>query len=87
VDDVTLKKNDTFFANTAASAEKVAQHIVKSIRKNRLYVVTQKDGKFMWRMKRMNPELYFKVLAYLFKKGIFDKYLAALLRILNLKLF
>jgi short-subunit dehydrogenase len=86
VDERTKKLVDTFFDNTAASSEKVAQHIVRSIRKNRLYVITQRDGKFMWRMKRMNPELYFKVLAYLFKKGIFDKYLAALLRILNLKL-
>jgi short-subunit dehydrogenase len=86
-DERTQKLTDTFFSNTAASSEKVARHIVQSIKKNRLYVVTQKDGKFMWRMKRWYPELYFKVLSYLYRKGIFDKYLAAFLRILNLNFF
>jgi short-subunit dehydrogenase len=87
VDERTQKLVDTFFANTAVSSEKIARHVVRSIRKNRLYVITQRDGKFIWRMKRLNPELYFKVLAYFFKKGVFDKYLAILLRIINLKLF
>jgi NAD(P)-dependent dehydrogenase (short-subunit alcohol dehydrogenase family) len=87
MDERTHKLVDTFFDNTAASSEKIARHIVKSIQKNRLYVITQRDGKFMWRMKRWFPELYFKVLSYLYKKELFDKYLAILLRILNFKLF
>jgi NAD(P)-dependent dehydrogenase (short-subunit alcohol dehydrogenase family) len=87
MDERTQKLLGTFFGNTAVTSEKVARHIVQSIKKNRLYVITQKDGKFMWRMKRWYPELYFKVLSYLYRKGIFDKYLAKFLRILNLKLF
>lgn len=87
IDERTQKLVDTFFNNTAVSSEKIARHIVQSIIKNRLYVITQKDGKFIWRMKRWFPGLYFKVLAYLYKKGLFDKYLSTLLRILNFKLF
>ncbi len=75
-----------FFDNSAATSEAIARHAIRSIEKNRFYVITQKDGKFMWRMKRWFPELYFKVFTYVYKNGYFDKYMDLFLRILNFRL-
>jgi hypothetical protein len=47
-------------------------------------VITQADGRNMWRMKRWFPELYFKIFGVIYKKGIFDRHLGKLLRVANL---
>lgn len=77
---------DTFFHSPPASSEMIARHIVRSIKKNRFYVITQRDGKNVWRIKRWFPELYFKALSYAYKNDYFDKYMKHILRILNFKL-
>ena len=66
---------EKFFEKAATNSEAIARHIVSSIKKNRFYVITQKDGRFMWRQKRWFPELYFKVFGFIYGKGYFDKYL------------
>lgn len=78
---------ENFFDKSAVSSEQIAQHIIRSINKNRFYVITQKDGMFMWRMKRWFPELYFKVFSFVYRKGYFDKYMNVFLGILNFNLF
>jgi len=75
---------DTFFGNAKITSEQVARHTVASIEKNRFYVITQADGRNMWRMKRWFPELYFKIFGVIYKKGIFDRHLWKLLRVANL---
>jgi len=75
---------DTFFGNAKITSEQVARHTVASIEKNRFYVITQADGRNMWRMKRWFPELYFKIFGVIYKKGIFDRHLGKLLRVANL---
>ncbi|MBN2158792.1 MAG: SDR family oxidoreductase [Spirochaetes bacterium] len=65
----------TFFEKSRTTSEKVARHVVSSIKKGRLYVITQADGKFIWRMKRLNPQIMYSVIAWGYRKGIFDKYL------------
>jgi hypothetical protein len=75
---------NTFFGNAKGTSEQIALHTVKSIEKNRLYVVTQKDGRNMWMLKRLMPETYFKVFCFLYKKGIFEKHLETLLKIMNI---
>ena len=74
---------ERFFATTFVTSEKIARHIRKSVEKNRLYVITQRDGKNMWRLKRFFPELYFKVLSLVYKTGAFEKHLEFFLKILN----
>jgi hypothetical protein len=74
---------DTFFGNAKVTSEKVARHTIKSIEKNRFYVITQKDGRNMWRMKRWTPELYFKIFGMIYKTGFFDRHLVKLLKVLN----
>jgi NAD(P)-dependent dehydrogenase (short-subunit alcohol dehydrogenase family) len=74
---------DTFFGNAKITSEQVARHTVASIEKNRFYVITQADGRNMWRMKRWFPELYFKIFGSIYKKGIFDRHLGKILRMAN----
>jgi short-subunit dehydrogenase len=66
---------EKFFEKSKISAEKIARHIISSIEQNRLYVITQKDGKFTWWAKRHFPESYFTVSSYIYRKGLMDKYL------------
>ncbi len=75
---------NTFFGNAKTTAEKVARHTVQSIEKNRFYVITQKDGRNMWRMKRWSPELYFKVMSLFYKTGFYDRHLEKLLKVMNI---
>jgi NAD(P)-dependent dehydrogenase (short-subunit alcohol dehydrogenase family) len=74
---------ETFFRKSASTAEAIAKHIVESVRKNRFYIITQRDGRVLWYLKRHFPELYFQVFGLVYGKGLFDKYLGLLLRILN----
>jgi len=82
-DERQRKLADTFFGHATVTSEKVARHTIESIEKNRFYVITQKDGRNIWRMKRFAPELYFKVFGMVYKTGFFDKHLVKLLKILN----
>ncbi|MFA5322125.1 MAG: SDR family NAD(P)-dependent oxidoreductase [Smithella sp.] len=75
---------NTFFGSAKTTSEKVASHTIRSIEKNRFYVITQKDGRNMWRMKRFFPELYFKTIGILYKTGLYEKHLEKLLRVMNL---
>jgi NAD(P)-dependent dehydrogenase (short-subunit alcohol dehydrogenase family) len=74
-DERQKKMAEKFFEKAKTSSEKVARHIVRSLEKNRFYVITQTDGKFSWWSKRHFPELYFKVVSYGYRKGFMDKYL------------
>jgi NAD(P)-dependent dehydrogenase (short-subunit alcohol dehydrogenase family) len=82
-DDRQRKMAETFFGQAKTTSKKVAIHTIKSIEKNRLYVVTQKDGENMWMMKRLTPETYFKVFCYLYKRGIYEKHLEKLMKLMN----
>jgi NAD(P)-dependent dehydrogenase (short-subunit alcohol dehydrogenase family) len=66
---------ESFFQKARTSSEKVARHVMSSIRKRRLYVITQADGKFIWYMKRLNPNMLYRIIAWGYCRGIFDKYL------------
>lgn len=73
-----------FFGNAQVTSAKVAQHTIQSIEKNRFYVITQKDGRNIWRMKRFTPELYFKIFGLVYKTGFFDRHLVRFLKVLNM---
>jgi len=74
-DERQKKMAEKFFEKARTSSEKVARHIISSIEKNRFYVITQSDGRFIWWSKRHFPELYFKISSYVYRKGYMDKYL------------
>ncbi len=74
-DERQKKMADAFFDKSLVTAEDVAKHIVKAVRKKRLYVITQIDGKFVWFSKRFFPNIYFKTIAWGYKRGLGDKFL------------
>jgi NAD(P)-dependent dehydrogenase (short-subunit alcohol dehydrogenase family) len=50
-----------FFNTAICSPEEFAEYTYRSIAKNRLYSIAQRDGRFVWRFKRRFPELYSKL--------------------------
>ncbi len=69
------KMANAFFDRSRATSKDVAKDAIRAVRKNRLYVITQMDGKFAWICKRMTPRLYFRVLSWIYKMGLGDRYL------------
>jgi NAD(P)-dependent dehydrogenase (short-subunit alcohol dehydrogenase family) len=49
------------------TADDIVDDIMRSIDKNRLYVITQPDARWGWRIKRFFPELYTKIIAYFYR--------------------
>lgn len=66
---------DAFFNKSTTTSEDVARHTVKAVKRNKLYVITQWDGKIAWFCKRMTPNTYFRVLGWLYKTGLGEKIL------------
>ncbi len=66
---------EKFFEKSLTSADKVARHAIRGIEKNRMYRIKQLDGKFIWFSKRFFPEMYFKVLTFVYSRGLFATYL------------
>jgi NAD(P)-dependent dehydrogenase (short-subunit alcohol dehydrogenase family) len=70
-----VERANGFFRFSLGTAEGVGRHIIRCIRKNRLYAVTQPDAKMYWFMKRHMPNFYFKMLSFVYGRGILDKVL------------
>lgn len=64
-----------FFDKSYNTAEEVAKHALRRADKKRLYLIKQIDGKFVWYSKRFFPEMYHKSVSWLYKTGLFEKYL------------
>ncbi|MBN1470671.1 MAG: SDR family oxidoreductase [Syntrophaceae bacterium] len=69
------KLAEGFFSKSILSVETVAKHIIKSASRNKMHIISQIDGKYLWWSKRHFPWLYFKISAYIYKKGYIYKYL------------
>ncbi len=52
------------------SAEEIAEKTFRAIKKNQLYLVPQKDAKVSWLFKRFFPELYYRVMAVLYRRRL-----------------
>ncbi len=62
-----------FFAKSKCSAEDISRHIISSIEKNRLYVLTQADAKFFWLLKRLMPQTFYTVMGWVYRKKLLEK--------------
>jgi len=49
------------------SAQDIVEDVVAAIEKDRLYVMTQADARWGWRLKRFFPELYPRVIGYFYR--------------------
>ena len=63
------------FKFSLGTANSISRHIIRSIKRNRLYVVTQVDAKLYWKMKRYMPQSFFTLMGYVYKSGLLDKVL------------
>ena len=70
-----LQLAEAFFRKSSSSAKKVAHIIIRSIEKNRFYVIPQLDAKLIWFFKRHFPRLYLGLLSCVYRKGLIEKYL------------
>lgn len=64
-----------FFNKSIMSVEAVARCIIRSISRNKMYILPQIDAKYMWWSKRHTPRLYLKASAFIYKKGLVEKFL------------
>lgn len=69
------KLAEAFFNKAGSTAEDVACYIIRSIQKNRFYVVPHVDARIIWWFKRHFPRLYLRVLSLVYRKGLIEKYL------------
>jgi NAD(P)-dependent dehydrogenase (short-subunit alcohol dehydrogenase family) len=75
-DEHQRKMADAFFDKCAfGTVESISRATLKAIKKNKLYVLPQPDSKLFWFMKRMTPNTYYNVNAFLYSRGILDKIL------------
>jgi NAD(P)-dependent dehydrogenase (short-subunit alcohol dehydrogenase family) len=64
-----------FFNKSLMSVESVARSIIRSVSRNRMHILPQIDGKFMWWSKRHFPWLYFPISSFIYKKEYIFKVL------------
>lgn len=62
-----------FFARSKITAAQVAKEAMVGLEKGTLYIIPQADGKFVWRIKRLNPQFYLSQAAKQYASGLFDK--------------
>jgi NAD(P)-dependent dehydrogenase (short-subunit alcohol dehydrogenase family) len=74
-DQSQLDRAAALFEKSKTTAEDVSLHIIRCIEKNRLYSLTQLDARLAWKMKRYFPELFFRLMGFLFSRGYMDKFL------------
>jgi NAD(P)-dependent dehydrogenase (short-subunit alcohol dehydrogenase family) len=74
-DERQIKKVKKFFSLSMGTAQGVSRHIMRSIKRNRMYVITQPDAKMGWFSKRHTPNLYLKIMGFLFGREVIYKIL------------
>ncbi|MGO9145514.1 MAG: short chain dehydrogenase, partial [Desulfomonilia bacterium] len=75
-DERQLKMADAFFCKFSfGTTESVCRATLKAVKKNKLYVLPQPDSKLFWFLKRMTPNTYYNINAFLYSRGILDKIL------------
>lgn len=74
-DEKYRKLANAVFEQTPFTAEKVAGYVFKRIMKNKFHIIPQWDARLMWRVKRFCPELYLKLMTYVHKKELIERFL------------
>ena len=60
--EVNLEKQ---LQESSVSATDIAEHVLWAVERDRLYVMTQADARWGWRMKRIREETFSRLIAYL----------------------
>ena len=70
-----IDRGNAFFKWSLGTSEGISRHIMRSIKRNRMYVITQPDAKVGWFSKRHTPNLYLKIMGFLFGREVIYKIL------------
>jgi NAD(P)-dependent dehydrogenase (short-subunit alcohol dehydrogenase family) len=75
-DDHQLDMANAFFDKFSfGTVESVTNATLKAINNNRIYAIPQLDAKLIWLMKRMAPNTFYHINAFLYSRGILDRIL------------
>jgi NAD(P)-dependent dehydrogenase (short-subunit alcohol dehydrogenase family) len=58
------------FDNARMTSDEVARRIISAAKKDRLYIIPQLSGRFLWLLKRLMPETYYSVFRLLNSAGL-----------------
>lgn len=61
---------NTGMAQTKVGAADVARMVLDAVDKDRLFIVTRLSARLAWLHARLSPELYYRMVSYLHKKGL-----------------
>lgn len=79
-DEFWYEVTSTAFEYARMSADGVARSVVKAAERQKLYIVPQLPDRMLWRVKRMNPGLFHRILAFLVRTGIWRPVIKVLVR-------
>ena len=54
-------------ASSKVTSDDIVDDIIRAVEHDRLYVMTQADAKWGWRLKRLFPELYPRIISYFYR--------------------
>jgi NAD(P)-dependent dehydrogenase (short-subunit alcohol dehydrogenase family) len=72
-EDRNLKWGQKMVNESKYTSEQVVKKTMTAVEKNRLYVIPQFDGRQFWFLKRHTPNVYSKLIGFMYKKGL-DKF-------------
>jgi NAD(P)-dependent dehydrogenase (short-subunit alcohol dehydrogenase family) len=75
-----MKEVATISFQKGYSADKIAKKLIKAVAKNKLYVVPMFFGKVLWLNKRLTPNLYYNLSAWLNRHGLLKSFYLMLAR-------
>ena len=71
-DEAQKKTAAALMARAKVTAADVAHRILRGADRNRLYVMTESQGRATWRLRRWTPRFYFWLITRLYRRGEFD---------------
>jgi NAD(P)-dependent dehydrogenase (short-subunit alcohol dehydrogenase family) len=71
---------NTGMERSKVTCEDVARMLLEGVEKDRLFVVTNRPALANWRDYRLAPERYFKLLAFLHRKGLLMRFMMSVAR-------
>jgi short-subunit dehydrogenase len=71
---------ETGMARAKITTEDVARMLIEGVEKDRLFVVTNGPARSNWRNYRVSPERYFRLMAFMHRKGLARRFMMSMAR-------
>jgi NAD(P)-dependent dehydrogenase (short-subunit alcohol dehydrogenase family) len=80
-DDWELDWVECTFQYARLTSDEVARRIITAVKKDKLYVVPQLTGRFLWLSKRLMPGIYYDLMRFLNRHGAYRRLMKVLARL------